>query len=76
MIIFLNGVGLISNVVWHWAMCRYIIIPIKSNCEYEMDFDNELISIKTVRFIKEGEELFINYNGDWNDGKTVWFETK
>ena len=48
----------------------------KSNCEYEMDFDNELISIKTVRYIKEGEELFINYNGDWNDSKPLWFETK
>ena len=48
----------------------------KSNCEYEMDFDNDLISIKTVRFIREGEELFINYNGDWNDSKPVWFEAK
>jgi hypothetical protein len=48
----------------------------KSNCEYEMDFDNELISIKTVRYIKEGEELFINYNGDWNDSKPVWFDAK
>ena len=48
----------------------------KSNCEYEMDFDNELISIKTVRYIKEGEELFINYNGDWNDSKPLWFEAK
>jgi len=38
-----------------------------SNCEYEMDFDHELISIKTVRHIREGEELFINYNGDWNN---------
>src|SRR5215212_3248891 len=34
----------------------------KSNCEYEMDYVNERISIKTVRFIKAGEELFINYN--------------
>ena len=48
----------------------------KSNCEYEMDYDNGTISIKTVRFIKEGEELFINYNGDWNDSKRVWFEVK
>lgn len=48
----------------------------KSNCEYEMDFDNELINIKTVRYIKEGEELFINYNGDWNDSKPVWFDAK
>jgi SET domain-containing protein len=48
----------------------------KSNCEYEMDFDNALISIKAVRYIKEGEELFINYNGDWNDSKPLWFEAK
>lgn len=45
-----------------------------SNCEYEMDFDNELISVKTVRHIREGEELYINYNGDWNNGKKVWFD--
>ena len=34
----------------------------KSNCEYEMDFDKNEISIRTVRFVKEGEELFINYD--------------
>ncbi len=44
-----------------------------SNCEYEMDFTNELIKIKTVRSVNAGEELFINYNGDWNDDKPVWF---
>ena len=48
----------------------------RSNCEYEMDFDDEIIRVKTVRFIKAGEELFINYNGDWNDGKTLWFNAK
>lgn len=47
-----------------------------SNCEYEMDFDNQLIRIKTVRFVKKGEELFINYNGDWNNSKPVWFDVK
>lgn len=46
----------------------------KSNCEYEMDFEEEIIKIKTVRAVKAGEELFINYNGDWNDGKKVWFD--
>lgn len=48
----------------------------RSNCEYEMDFDNQLIRVKTVRFVKAGEELFINYNGDWNNRKPIWFETK
>lgn len=48
----------------------------RSNCEYEMDFEKEQISIRSVRFIKAGEELFINYNGDWHNEKKVWFETK
>jgi len=47
-----------------------------SNCEYEMDIHKELIRIKTVRHIKAGEELFINYNGDWNNRKPVWFDAK
>jgi hypothetical protein len=47
-----------------------------SNCEYEMDYDGELMTITTVRPIKAGEELFINYNGNWNDTKRVWFDAK
>ena len=46
----------------------------KSNCEYFMDFDDSTIMVKTVRVIERGEELTINYNGDWNDGKKVWFD--
>lgn len=45
-----------------------------SNCEYFMDFEKETIEIKTVRNINVGEELTINYNGDWNDKKKIWFE--
>jgi uncharacterized protein len=48
----------------------------KSNCEYEMDFENEIIKIKTIRAIEVGEELFINYNGDWNNSKKIWFDVK
>ena len=47
-----------------------------SNCEYEMDYPNHQISIRTVRKIRAGEELFINYNGDWNDEKPLWFDAK
>lgn len=48
----------------------------ESNCEYEMDFEQQQISIKTVRPVKAGEQLFINYNGDWNDTTPVWFEVQ
>jgi SET domain-containing protein len=48
----------------------------ESNCEYEMDYDDQSISIKTMRSIKKGEELFINYNGQWNNKTTLWFNAK
>jgi uncharacterized protein len=47
----------------------------RSNCEYEMDYARQIMSIKAMRFIQAGEELFINYNGDWNNRKPVWFQT-
>jgi hypothetical protein len=47
-----------------------------SNCEYEMDFESETMTIQTVIDIKKGEELFINYNGSYNDSKPVWFEVQ
>jgi SET domain-containing protein len=48
----------------------------RSNCEYTMDYLDQLISIKTVRLIKAGEELFINYNGTWNNQTPVWFDAR
>lgn len=48
----------------------------QSNCEYEMDIENQLISIKTVSSVNAGEELFINYNGNWNDTNPLWFQAK
>jgi hypothetical protein len=45
-----------------------------SNCEYFMDYEEDMIFVKTVRAISKGEELTINYNGDWNDETPVWFE--
>ncbi len=45
------------------------------NCAYEMDFENETISIKTLHAIKTGEELFINYMcPEGPSSEPVWFE--
>jgi len=46
----------------------------KSNCEYFMNFEEETIQIKTIKIIESEEELTINYNGDWDDNKKVWFD--
>lgn len=47
-----------------------------SNCEYFMDYDSRMMYIKAVRRIAAGEELTINYNGDWNDQSPLWFEVR
>jgi uncharacterized protein len=47
-----------------------------SNAEYFMDFEDKLISIKTVRDIAPLEEVCINYNGDWDNKGKVWFLVK
>jgi uncharacterized protein len=78
---------LLHDYIFEWGKeknkcCMALgLIPIynhsyKSNCEYFMDFEDDSIMVKTVRVIKNGEELTINYNGDWNDGKKVWFDVK
>jgi len=78
---------LLHDYIFEWGKhhdkcCMALgLIPIynhsyKSNCEYFMDFDDETIMVKTVRVIENGEELTINYNGDWDDAKKVWFDVK
>jgi len=77
---------LLHDYIFEWTpegekMCCMALgyVPIynhsySSNCEYFMDYEAQTISIKTVRDIAVDEELTINYNGDWNDEKAVWFE--
>lgn len=47
-----------------------------SNCEYFMDYDSDTMHIQTVRAVAVGEELTINYNGDWNNTDKVWFDAR
>ena len=44
-----------------------------SNCEYEMDYATDLIQIKTIRPVAAGEELLINYHGQFDDPRPLWF---
>jgi SET domain-containing protein len=46
-----------------------------ANCEYEMDYELNVMTIRTVKLVKAGEELHINYNASHNDTTPVWFET-
>jgi SET domain-containing protein len=48
----------------------------QSNCIYEMDFEHELMIIKTLRKIAAGEELFINYNATPDDATSIWFDAQ
>ena len=75
---------LLHDYIFEWGpqkeqCCMALgLVPIynhsyKSNCEYFMDYTAETIMLKTVREIKGGEEVTINYNGDWDDEKEVWF---
>ena len=78
---------LLHDYIFEWGInkdkcCMALgFVPIynhsyESNCEYFMDFDEETIQIKTIRVIGKGEELTINYNGDWNNNKRIWFDAK
>lgn len=78
---------LLHDYIFEWGKqkdqcCMALgLVPIynhsyKSNCEYFMDFEDNLILVKTVRAVENGEELTINYNGDWNDSKKIWFDVK
>ena len=76
---------LLHDYIFEWgsdtAQCCMALgyVPIynhsyASNCEYEMDYDEEIITVQTVQDVPANEELTINYNGDWDAGKPVWFD--
>ena len=76
---------LLHDYIFEWGenkdQCAMALgyIPIynhnyNSNCEYFMNYETETIYIRTVKQVDANEELTINYNGDFNDGKEIWFE--
>ena len=78
---------LLHDYIFEWgtdkAQCCMALgfVPIynhsyNSNCEYFMDYSTETIMLKAVKNIEKDEEVFINYNGDFDDKTLLWFETK
>lgn len=47
-----------------------------ANCDYDMDYENLIMTIRTVKAVKKGEELCINYNAVPDDATPVWFDKK
>jgi uncharacterized protein len=47
-----------------------------SNCEYEMNIEDQTITITTVKNIAANVELTINYNGNFNDDAKIWFNAE
>lgn len=73
----------LHDYIFHWegGNCCMAMghVPIfnhaaPSNCEFFQDYIDNVIEIKTVRKIKAGEEMTINYMGDADTKEAVWFE--
>jgi len=45
------------------------------NCKYEMDYEYLTMTVKTIKPVKKGEELYFSYNGDPEDKSALWFKT-
>ena len=78
---------LLHDYIFEWGTdktqcCMALgLVPIynhsyNSNCEYFMDYATDSIMLKTVKNIEGGEEVLINYNGDFDDKTLLWFEAK
>jgi SET domain-containing protein len=48
----------------------------RPNAYYEMDFEQEAITVVCLRAISVGEEICFNYNGEPDDNTPVWFESE
>ncbi len=44
------------------------------NARYEDDFLNNRLIFKSIKKIKKGEEITVNYNGNPEDKEKVWFD--
>ena len=73
------------NYIFEWGVDKkqccvawgYISIynhSFEPNCDYFMSYEDSTITIKTIKTIKAGEELTINYNGEIDNKNKLWFD--
>jgi len=58
------------------TICQFMNHSYDPNVVYQFDYLKETIEFITLRNIKEGEELFINYNGFIDDKSPMWFDVE
>ena len=46
----------------------------KPNAEYKADYNDETFTVYALKKIPAGKEIFINYNGEPDNKKKVWFD--
>ena len=45
------------------------------NCEYEQDYEAKTMTVRTIKNVRKGEELYFSYNGNPDDKTPLWFPT-
>lgn len=62
----LVGIALGFGSIYNHSFCP--------NAVYEKDFIKNILVIRALNDIAEGDEIFTNYNGDPKNQKKLWFE--
>ena len=58
------------------SICQFINHSYEPNVQYFYNYDNQTIEYSTLKDIKRGEELLVNYNGIPDDKESVWFDVE
>ena len=74
----------LAGYVWGWGDDGDMAIALghanllnhsyEPNCRYEHDVVEGFVELYSLRPLRAGEELTINYNGDPGDGGDLWFD--
>lgn len=65
------GIGRSAILLGYGMLFNHSYTP---NADYEINFDNHTFDFFAYKDIKQGEEVFINYNGDIGDQDALWFQ--